>query len=423
MTRGSILSWAADLDIDQGARIKIPVDSIPHGVNLLSAFSTNGDLLAERIVFIDKKQELKVEIFPDKSSLTAGESMNVKVRLTDEKNQPVSGNICIAVADHYRLNAGKPQIDESLLITSALENPFSLISSALKGKISQSVLLDIFMISNRMKNFSWTSIRNFNPGVAPEKRQVPKAVPGHNLDAQLSSFIEGYAQQYKLTGNTGNSAETYFAKNERLFQKPPKPEKDNRIAFENQRRLFQSATSILEVIKTLKPYHIQNNQIVFVGSENSINYQGGALIVLDGQMLGTDIGQLSGINPSDIDHINVSTNPMDIQRYTGLNSVGIIEIFQKKATIKEVAPAGESNEKYDQGYRIPGIFPAAPSNAKRDTRTTLAWIPEQIVDATGQCVFSVTAGSVFSDFEIEVQGISDNGRVGSGKALFSVAKN
>ena len=421
MTQGSNLSWAADLDINQNGRIKIPVDSIPHGINLLSVFSKGGELLAERIVFIDKKQELKVEILPGKSSLTTGESMNVKVRLTDEKNQPVSGNISIAVADHYRMDAIKPQIDETLLINSGLENPFSLISGALKGRITQSILMDVYLIANRMKSFNWAGILDSNPVVSQEVKNTPKDDPD-NKDTRLSEYLSGYAQKYRFLNYNSIRKAVYFTNNERLFPKAPKVSYQNTVALDNQRRMFQSSSSILDVIKTIKPYKIQNNQIVFVGSENSFNYQGGALIVLDGQMLGTDVSQLSVINPSDVDHINVSTNPMDIQRYTGLNSVGIIEIFQKKATMTETTEVGESTEKYEQGFRIPGIFPVAPASAIRDTRTTLLWIPEQKVDATGLFEFSVTAGSVISDFVVEVQGISDHGRAGSGRAVFRVVK-
>jgi hypothetical protein len=178
----------------------------------------------------------------------------------------------------------------------------------------------------------------------------------------------------------------------------------------------------MDVIKTIKPYKIVNNQIVFFGSENSLNYQGGALIVLDGQQMGTDIGAVQNLSPSDIDHINVSTNPMDIQKYTGLNSVGVIEIFQKKAKATEADAPKETNEKFDGEFRVPNVFPTEPANPKRNTRTTLLWIPDQKVDQSGQFEFNVTSGKVISDFVIEVQGTSTDGRMGTGKASFSVTK-
>jgi len=207
-----------------------------------------------------------------------------------------------------------------------------------------------------------------------------------------------------------------------LFFKAPKVVKTNTMSLDGQRKLLASATSIMDVIKTIKPYKIVGNQIVFFGSENSLNYQGGALIVLDGQQLGTDIGAIQSISPSEVDHINVSTNPMDIQKYTGLNSVGIIEIFQKKAKATEPEVQKESTNKYEGGYRVSNVFPAESGKNKRNSRTTLLWIPDQKVDQTGQFEFEVTAGKVISDFVIEVQGTSTNGRMGSGKAGFSVVK-
>ncbi|MCK9640450.1 MAG: hypothetical protein M0R39_11140 [Prolixibacteraceae bacterium] len=71
---------------------------------------------------------------------------------------------------------------------------------------------------------------------------------------------------------------------------------------------------------------------------------------------------------------------------------------------------------------MPGKFTAPPVNPKSDARTTLLWIPEQIVDRTGQFEFSVTVGKVVTDFGVEVQGISDGGLMGSGKGVFTVEK-
>ena len=165
-----------------------------------------------------------------------------------------------------------------------------------------------------------------------------------------------------------------------------------------------------------------NNQIVFMGSENSINYQGGALLVLDGQQMGTDISAISNISPMEVDHINISTNPMDIQRYTGLNSVGVIEIFQKRAQTPEPESKKQTNNQYDGRYRIANVFQAEPINPKRNNRTTLQWIPELTLDETGTAEFTLTASKIISDFVIDIQGISTDGQPVSAKAYFSVVK-
>lgn len=133
--------------------------------------------------------------------------------------------------------------------------------------------------------------------------------------------------------------------------------------------MLENGTPILEVIRSIKPFNLSNNKIVFFGSNNSLLYQDGALFIIDGIQRGTDASILSNLNPFDIDKINISTNPIDIQRYTGLNSVGIIEIDLKKGDgmTESTALAGDDEQEfespdYEKGY-----------NSTVDMRSTLYW--------------------------------------------------
>ncbi|MDP2335079.1 MAG: MG2 domain-containing protein [Bacteroidota bacterium] len=487
VTRGASIYWAADMDIDGVGRIKVPAENLPQGINLLSVFSKEGNLLAERIVFTDKNQQLNIEVTPEKLSLQPNESMKVKVRLTDENNQPLTGNVAIAVSDKFRNQLASQPIDEYLMIGSELETPFSIIAQAFKNKISNSALMDVFLIANRTKGFNWDAIMQFKPENAPDQfngNNVPSGVVtdkngtkmnkakvslvnnktmqmhttttnsngffsfpnlyganakdftakatdpegkrellvtmNPNFEAQVSTYLANNAWKYHSFNIDRVADQNYFSNNQDLFSKAPKLLKPNTNALDNQRKLLANSTNIMDVIKTIKPYKIVNNQIVFIGSENSINYQGGALLVLDGQQLGTDISIIQSLSTIDIDHINVSTNPMDIQRYTGLNSVGVIEIFQKKGPVIQPSAQKENKNQYEGGFRISNVFQAEPTNPKQDFRTTLQWIPEQKADESGLIEFSLTTGKVLSDFMIEVQGISPNGRIGHGSAGFTV---
>lgn len=411
VTQGKTVYWAGDMEINGIGRIKIPADNLPQGINLLSVFSKDGDLLAERIVFADKNKQLKIEIQPNKTSLQPNQSMKFKVRLSDENNQPLAGNIGVAVTDKFRHGSANQQIDEFLMIGSELETPFSLISKAFTEKITNTALMDVYLIANRLKGFDWGKIRQYKPGNVND-----------NSNKDISEYIANYVVKYSLLSKDQVAGEPYFSYNEDLFSKAPRQERPNTVALDSQRKMLSSATNIMDVIKTIKPYSIMNNQIVFVGSENSLYSQGGALLVIDGHQMGTDISAIQTLSPFDVDHINVSTNPMDIQRYTGLNSVGIVEIFLKNAITSAPAAKKESTSKYDGAYRIPNVFPTEPANPKRDNRTTLLWIPEQKVDETGQFEFTVTAGKVVSDFVIDVQGMTPDGRLGSGNAVISVTK-
>ncbi len=488
-THGSGLYWAADMDIDGLGRIKIPTEYLPQGINLLSVFVNDANLPATRLVFVDNKQHMKVEVQPEQISLKQGENMKIKIRLADENNQPVSGNVSVSIADRFRKTNTALKIEEYLLAGPELETPFVLISAAFQEQITNTALMDIFLIANRQRNFNWQKIMQFKPESASNNIQENKGISGivtdkngnkinkakvsmvNNKNMQLhtttsnadglfsfpnldpaslddfsakatnpegkrelnidfvKNFEEGISEyvarlgrgstlQYSDMGADAN----YFRNNPDLFNKAPKIVRPNTVASDNQKKMLSTATSIMDVIKTIKPYKLMNNQIVFYGSENSINYQGGALIVLDGQQVGTDISAINNISPMEVESINVSTNPMDIQRYTGLNSVGIVEIFLKRGPQLTTSEEEKKTSRGKDDNMGSNVFQSGPTNVRRDLRTTLQWIPELIVDETGEAEISVSSGKVISDFVIEVQGISENGRIGSGKSEFSVVK-
>ena len=151
--------------------------------------------------------------------------------------------------------------------------------------------------------------------------------------------------------------------------------------------MLQNGIPVLEVIQTIKPYSLQGSNIVFVGSANSFNAQGGALIVVDGVNRGTDASVINGLNPYDVDRINVSTNPQDIQRYTGLNSVGIIEITLKMSRAEAFNGIPEAPEEPPTEFSAPNYDERKSRNIDEDYRSTLHWeiiplVPSQNVSTT-----------------------------------------
>jgi hypothetical protein len=168
--------------------------------------------------------------------------------------------------------------------------------------------------------------------------------------------------------------------------------------------MLQSGTSLLDAIKIIKPYNITNNQIVFYGTNNSFLNQQGALIIIDGQKMGTSISTLNTISALEVASINVSTNPVDIQQYTGLNSVGIIEIKTKgnldKNTISKEKDELSSPTQFKQ------------SNFSKQAwqhQTTLYWEPNAIVDQNGMINLKLKLSEIRSDFKIQIDVSSPEG--------------
>ncbi len=195
---------------------------------------------------------------------------------------------------------------------------------------------------------------------------------------------------------------------------------------ENYKKLLQTSTSLLEVIKSMRPYSLVNGQIVFPGTVNSINFQSGALIVVDGQKMGTQADVLNSLSPFDVDKINISLDPIDIQKYTGLNNVGLIEITTKRGNSGVASPQqlpAVPEVTYSNGYRVPRDFlttDALENQSGKDLRTTLYWDPSLKTGNQGARVFSVPLSEVRSGFVVRAEGFTGEMTTGSADSEFQV---
>ena len=194
---------------------------------------------------------------------------------------------------------------------------------------------------------------------------------------------------------------------------------------DSYKSLLQSATSLLEVIKMMKPYQLMGGQIVFFGTQNSFHHQSGALIVVDGQKMGTSADILNTIPPNDVESINISLDPMVIQKYTGLNNVGVIEINTKKGDYNKVPvaqiPAPENI--YKDGYRVPRSFLSTDGInyvSGKDLRTTLFWNPGLVLNREGIATFVIPLSEVKTEYLITVEGMDNQGRFSKATSVFTV---
>jgi len=170
--------------------------------------------------------------------------------------------------------------------------------------------------------------------------------------------------------------------------------------------LLEGGTPVLDVIQTMKPFAMSGTEIVFVGKVNSFNYQGGAIIAIDGVNKGTDASIISTLSPFEVDEIFVSTHPSDIQKYTGLNSVGLIEI-----TLKRGGDFVTESEEIDDNMKFSAPeYENGKSGDEDDFRSTLYWMPgiEQDNDGKSKAVFYNS--DLISKVKCKVFFIPENGK-------------
>lgn len=154
---------------------------------------------------------------------------------------------------------------------------------------------------------------------------------------------------------------------------------------------YSGDLSIFDILMQIKPYHIVNGKIIFgINAMNSINSLEGALIVVDGVKRGTNSDILNTIPVRDIARITASTNVMDIQKYSAMNSIGVIEISMKKNKdfIKKEGSAAD------------------PKN------NTLFWGPDIKTDAGGKASVSFLNNKLSTEILIAAEGLAANGLSG-----------
>lgn len=195
----------------------------------------------------------------------------------------------------------------------------------------------------------------------------------------------------------------YFKLNANLLKQVGSESKDRKPRQPStSEKMLMSGSSVLDVIRMIKPFTLKDNQIVFYGSTNSILNQQGALIIIDGQKMGTSIDALNAVNPFEVASINVSTDPVEIQRFTALNSVGIIEIrtHGESARLKNNEEEKEEPTAFDQEDIPEDVW---------KYQTTIFWKPNIPVDATGKIQLKLKLSEIKGHFVVVVDANSQNG--------------
>ena len=85
--------------LDENERvIRVDKERFPSGIAQFTLFK-DGRPVSDRLVFIDRKDDLQVEIIPDKEKYSDREKATVLIRVTDRDGQPVEGSFSLSVTD------------------------------------------------------------------------------------------------------------------------------------------------------------------------------------------------------------------------------------------------------------------------------------------------------------------------------------
>ena len=103
-------------------QIKIDKQKFPTGIAQFTLFK-DGKSVSERLVFINRNDDLHVSIIPDKEEYGDREKATVQIQVSDKNGQPVAGNFSLSVTDDrtVKLSYNEHNIKGSLLLASDLK--------------------------------------------------------------------------------------------------------------------------------------------------------------------------------------------------------------------------------------------------------------------------------------------------------------
>lgn len=437
--------------------LQIACSDLPPGIVTFAVFDEAGKLVSERMIFntpnedidmnivttISKLNNKEVEITIDASNFIRlfGES-TIDLRVVDVqnlyKNQQKNeqnflkyplltsppqtvldiyiSNIELIANNYRHYNLDEVLGKHNYLDQTNTKKHFSgLVTDKEGNPVNNATVMVLHANKPTLASASTNNLGRFDiPNLNKTKGMVVKAISDngkktynvyldHTFDETLEEIIMQESFKTRTIYSLPSSFE-YVENNSQLLRligsetKDRKPRESN-----NAEMMLQSGASILDVIRMIKPFSIMNSQIVFYGGTNSILNQQGALIIIDGQKMGTGIDILNTLNPTEVASINVSTEPIDIQQYTALNTVGIIEI-------RTHGDSSVMRTKKEEKVLPPTSFDqqGIPAEVWK-YQTTLLWQPNLHPDEHGKINLKVQLSEIQTNMVLDLEIKSKNG--------------
>ena len=378
-----------EIDLHTKKDFILPKKALKPGVNQLVIFNSEGYPLAEELFYFPPGK------VPQNISGISDNYLN-REKIDFDLNVTKSTLYSVSVIDEFRMsqNGAQSSLSSFLYLNSEIL-PFNssdegihltepaAINEELKYRLPRIHWNDVYLIDNEKIEFNYPHEFVTLMALSSPLRLLPRNNVFYFTNYSYEPFyLSANPDLFKL-----------LRKEEKRELKPP------------YKMLLENGTPLREVIYIMKPYEIINNGIVFLGYQNSLIAQQGALIVVNGVRAGENIGVLDQISPFDVDEIKISTTPSEIHNYTGLNSVGVIDIKFKNGALDTANV--EEPEKTE--FEIVDHEKDKKEWKNRpDLRTTIHWIPFGKSSSTTEDI-SFFHSDIRGKFIGTVEGVDENG--------------
>lgn len=183
---------------------------------------------------------------------------------------------------------------------------------------------------------------------------------------------------------------------------------------------YANYRNVPDIIQDIKPYHLIDGRIVFDNEQGDKDSKG-VIIAIDGALLGNHMDVLEKLSPSDIINIRISTSPLDVQKYTSLSYVSVIEIFtiQGRYRYRQSAFQLSSDALYKEKEFYSPDYTLEANNSV-DNRKTLYWNSDLTMNSGSHLLVTFYTSDVKGIYDCQLIGVDASGRKIEGIYRFKV---
>ncbi|MDU1891364.1 MAG: hypothetical protein E6767_11815 [Dysgonomonas sp.] len=168
-----------DLDINK--------NNLPSGISQIVLFNKHGDIICDRLIFINKNDHLTISTNRENQAYKPYEAVNMEFTIHDKNSNPISTPFSLSVKDAANEVEHKHNIMTNLLLTSELKgfinNPSFYFE---KEDETRRQALDLLLMVQGWRRYTWkqmAGIEPFNTKYTPEQ--------GIEIEGQIKSFVRG----------------------------------------------------------------------------------------------------------------------------------------------------------------------------------------------------------------------------------------
>jgi hypothetical protein len=160
------VSQQVNMNAENAVAYKISKKLLPSGVSQFTLYNTAGDIVSERLAFVNHQSQMKINVTQNKSVYNPYERVSLDFQLKNNHDQPVETTFSVAVRDESNspYNPFSNNILTDLLLSSELkgyiENPGFYFQS---NDNAHRQALDLLMLTQGWTRYSWKQMVGQTP--------------------------------------------------------------------------------------------------------------------------------------------------------------------------------------------------------------------------------------------------------------------